>query len=633
MATNYEYITSGTRAEEICSKLMNSPVVGLDTETTGTDPHKDRVTLLSLSSRAGGTFVVDTRDSNLLKAFKPLFENDLTTKVAHNGSFDYQMVKGSVGADTENIRCTMLGEKCLTAGLQFDGYSLEAVTKKYLGISRDKSLQKSFIGHTGEFSEAQRQYAADDTAYLLDIAEKMQHEAKSKGVLKTWRIESEALQSFADIEFFGQRVDAQKWKAVMKENADSAKQAKKDLDYYFAPVCASRFNFDAEPGEDQFEVDINYDSQPMVLQALRQIGLEIDGALIENTNKKTQKKIKDHPAIKALTKYRVAAKGLSGFGEQYLKAIHPVTGRVHFHMNQYGTETGRPACKDGLNCLNIPREKRYRDCFTTEDGRLISTVDYSGAELRIMADLSGDPLMVRGFNSGIDFHCFVAALLFNRERVDKKDPIRTPTKTLNFGLAYGMGPWSLYEQLNAAGYAISYDDCKRLYYKYMDTFVTTIQWLKREQKLASSAFVMRNLNGRTRHWFRPDRDKARALVEADLGKTIVNYGDRQIEDLTSKKIKGWLAAIEREGANFKIQSVNADFTKVAMHRCRKHFKKMQWDVRTYNSVYDEIVYDMHSSCATEAHEAQKRIMIEAANEMLTQVPMEVEGHLAPHWLK
>lgn len=428
----YEYIKPGmgSRAEELCKTLMEAPNVATDTETTGLDPHKDVVTLLSLSSRKHGTFVIDTRDVNNLKAFAPLFESESIVKTLHNASFDYQMIKGTAGAEIERAICTMLGEQTLTVGKQYSGYALDDVMRKYLGVEMDKSVRKSFIGHTGEFTDQQLNYAGDDTARLLDLAEKMQADAKSRGLLRTWVTESNAMQSFADMEFYGQKIDVDLWKRNMEQNLESAVKARKDLDVFFEPVCDRELDG---------SLIIDYDSPKELLFKFKELGIEVDGATIENTDKKTQKKLKELPVIAALARYRSAMKGYGTYGDQYLLAIHPVTGRIHFRFNQYGTGTGRPACKDGLNCLNIPRDTRYRDCFITDLDRLLGTADYSGAELRIMADRSKDPLMIKGYNSNVDFHCYVAALLFNRESVSKKDPIRTPTKTLNFGRVYHLG--------------------------------------------------------------------------------------------------------------------------------------------------------------------------------------------------
>lgn len=652
MSVQYEYITQPSRADEVCKKLMEAKNVGGDTEATGVDPHVDKVTLLSLASRQHGAFVIDTRDKRNLEAFGPLFESEETIKTFHNFSYDYKMILGTAGIEVENAICTMLGERTLTAGQQFGGASLDAVTKKYKGIERDKSLQKSFIGYTGESTPQQRIYSAEDALYLLDIAEAQQQKAKDAGVLKIWRIESNAIQAFSDIEYYGQLISKSGWEEVMRQNAVAAEAAKQQLDYFFEPYCNKMMEFDQVTGDGKYIIDMNYESVPMVLHCLKLMGVSADGQVISNTSKKTQNKIKEHPVIIALTKYRQAMQGLKMFGVQYVKAIHPVTGRVHFRFKQYGTDTGRPSCgneqayKRGdpkLNCLNIPRDNRYRNCFGTDPDRLLSTVDYSGAELRIMAELSGDPLMVQGFNSGVDFHCFVASMMFKREVTKKNENayLRTPTKELNFGIAYGMGPKSLCEKLNGNGYKITIKDATDLYYKYLDTFKTTIAWLNAQKKHASTHFKMSNMNGRTRHWYRPNVAKIREEICAELEKKrqLDSASEYTIEAAVREKLRSQLAAIEREGANCQIQSVNADFSKVAMHRSRKEFKKRGWGpntpkgARTYNMVYDEIVYDFHKDFAEEGHALQKKVMLEAANEMLVKVPMEVEGHLAPVWQK
>jgi DNA polymerase-1 len=630
MIEKFDYITDVVDCEKALRHLMQSRVVGYDVETTGLDPHVDKVTLAAFATK-DKAFVVDTREKKHLEIFRPLFESEDHIKLAHNAGFEYQMTKGTAGIEIESLICTMLGEYALTAGLQWDGYGLEDVALKYCGVQMDKGLQKSFIGHTGAFSAEQLAYSSKDAIVMLPLAEKMQALAKESGVFDTWILtECAAIQAFGDIEYYGQKIDKEAWARIEQENILAAEQARRDLDKWFEPVC----------GRDLFgNLDINYDSQPQVLYALQMMGVQVDGGTIRDTSKKTQKKIKELEPIKALAAYRAAVKLIGTYGSQYTAAINPLTGRVHFRFNQYGTETGRPACRGGLNCLNIPRDKRYRNAFITDDDRLISTVDYSAAELRIMADLSGDPLMVEGFNSGVDFHCFVASMLFGVEvtKTNENRKLRDPTKTLNFGLAYGMGPRSLYDQLNGFGYPISFDECQDLFDKYKATFAPTIDWLNSKQQAAAREYEATNINGRRRAWYAPDRKKIRIKIEEDLTKkgrlTLTPDMENRIEYEVNDKIKAHKAAIRREGANFHIQSVNADFTKRAMGRMRKEFKRKGYDARMYNSVYDEIVLDIHKGCATEAHDLQKRIMIEEANKMLKRVPMQVEGHLQDRWTK
>jgi DNA polymerase I-like protein with 3'-5' exonuclease and polymerase domains len=336
------------------------------------------------------------------------------------------MAKGTAGIEMEGSRDLMLAEYCLMAGIQWDGFGLAAMTKKYLGKDRDKSLQKSFIGHTGDFSESQLVYAVEDTSDLFPLGKIMQEEMKSAGVDRAWGIENRSIPAWGDMQFYGQKIDTTAWQGIMAYNQERMVEERLNLDKYFEPF------YDV----DLFgKLDINYNSQPTILYGLQRMGVKIDGEKIRNTNKETQKKIRNLPVIEALEKYRSAVKAYGTYGQTYLDAIHAITGRIHPRFNQYGTDTGRPSCRENLNVLNIPRDKRFRNAFITDWDRLISTVDFSGAELRILADQSGDPLMVKGFNSGTDFHCYVASMLFGVEVTKKNENarLRQPAKTINFG--------------------------------------------------------------------------------------------------------------------------------------------------------------------------------------------------------
>lgn len=624
----YQYIRSPGEAEQLAQKLSDEKVLGVDTETTGLDPHKDTVVLLSITSKQG-TFLIDTQDPNCLLPFRPLLENEEIAKVGFNLAFDHMMFHGYLGIEMEGCRDLMLAEYVLEAGIQKDGYSLEAITKKYLGKERDKTLQKSFIGHRGDFTEDQLRYAAEDTADLFPLGNKMQEILRSEGLLFTWGIENKSLPAWADTTFYGQKIDVDAWKGVMEFNHLKMLEAKQELDQFFSPF------FD----RDLFgHLDINYNSQPTLLYGLQKMGIKVDESLIQNTNKETQKKIRNFPVIQALEKYRQAVKAYGTYGQSYLDAIHPKTGRIHPRFNQCATGTGRPSGREGLNVLNIPRDKRFRNAFITDPDRLISTVDFSGAELRIIADQSGDPLMVEGFNSGVDFHCFVAALVFNREKVEKSDPIRTPTKSINFGLAYGMGPGKLFNDLNGMGYKITMQECRDLFQRYKRTFSVAIQWLDKNRAEAREKLVMRNIAGRRRRWFKPNSGKIWAELEAEVKKKHkVTELNPELESLVfrlaKEKEQSQYAAIEREAGNFPVQSTNVEWTKLSMYEIRKQCKEKGYDARMYNSVYDEIVLDIAAKDAPEVHELQKKIMIECGQRFCKKVPVEVEGHLKPHWTK
>ena len=623
----YQYIREPSQVERIVPRLLEEPLLGYDLETTGLDPHVDKVILASISTPKE-TFLIDTRDVRCLLALGPVIEKEEIKKLGVHLQFDYVMTKGTAGIDLEGAVDLFLGEKLLGAGIQWDGFGLEDITLKYINKQRDKTLQKSFINHTGDFSKEQLDYAAEDTADLFPIAEAMKKKIMEEGLGKVWGIENRALPAFSDIYYYGLKIDQTAWHKIMDDYSLKLKEAEKNLAMFYEPF------FD----RDLFgELHINFASQPTILYGLQRMGIQVDGRLIQDTNDGTRRKIADKPVIKALDAYREAQKALGTYGQPYLDAIHPVTGRIHPKINQLGTDTGRPTCPKP-NVLNIPQEKYFRNAFITDDGRLISTVDFSGAELRIIADQSGDPLMVAGFNSGVDFHCYVAAMLFNREKVDKKDPIRTPVKNLNFGLAYGMGPQKLYDKLNGMGHKISLEECKDLFRKYKSTFTVAIAWLDKNRRAARRDLVIANIAGRKRRWHAPNYHKVLGQIKAEVLKKSkkLELSEEQIDQcykIAEDKIQGQWAAIEREGGNHPVQSTNVEWTKESMYEIRKKCKERKYDARFYNSVYDETVLDIAKRDAEEVHELQKKIMIECGQRYCKRVPVEVEGHLEPYWTK
>ena len=615
----YRYITKWSEAAEFAESIKNKKYFAIDTETTGLDHVRDKVTLVSITDCDRNTAVIDTRNPDIFEPFRDPLEDERIPKVGFNLNFDYRMIKGTFGITMEALIDLYLAELCLTQGLQKGGRDLESVTLKYLKKERDKSLQTSFINHTGEFSEAQLDYAAQDTIDLIDLGIAVTAEIRKHGNLQNvWTLENKCLPAWADISYYGQRLDVDAWRKIMADNEIAMSKYKKELDNWFRPVL----------DEDVWgNPDINYGSPDQVVHALQRLGIKVDGEYIEDTNKKTQKKLLNVPVMQCLNNFRVYETALKTFGQPFIDKIHPDTGMIHPKLNQYGTESGRPTCNQP-NVLNIPREKRYREAFIGGPNRMISTVDYSAAELRILADLSGDKLMVDGFNSGIDFHCFVASMIFNCEVTKKNENshLRQPTKAINFGIAYGMAPFTLFERINGEGYKITMEETEDMYEKYCSKFSTALTWLRTQGDKATKDFKLQTKTGRLRYWREPEWPKIFAACEEEFGK---GYDKR----LAYKKYNAQIAAIAREAGNMPIQSMNADMTKLSMYKLRKEFKDRKLDAYICGSIYDELVVNTHESCAKEVHELQKQVMVDCANLYLTRVKMEVEGHLATCWTK
>lgn len=638
---DYHYIRDNDDLKYATEYLMTKSAQNFDTETTGLDPMKERIILAQIGDETR-QFLIDPRYCDL-NTLNPFLTSQDIKKVAHNALFDYCMVGSNLGIQMEAIRCTFLAETVLTIGAQYGGRSLYAVVKKYLEIELDKKMQTSFIGHQGDFSKEQLGYAAMDARDPIKVLQRQSRQIKDQGLAATYVLECDSLPAFGDMRLCGMKLDKELWEKTIAENIQKKADARERMDDMAEPYW----------GKNLFgEIDINYDSQQQVLQLLQMMGVKVKEfdkkenkwveRVISNTNKQTQKKILHLPFIKALGDYRKYGKLISTYGENFYPCINERTGRIHPELKQIGTETGRPSAGEednsddlftsksdkkqkkkevpNINPLNIPARAEYRHAFICDEDYIVETDDYSGCEMRILAEISGDPNLTNIFMTNADAHCYVASELYGVEvtKNNEHGRLRKPAKALNFGIAYGMGPFKLFEDLNAEGFDISLDETKEKYNKYCnEIFPVAVKYLRDQGVLASQQGYLINLNGRRRYWNLPD---ANNLERFPKGRFDGLY-------------KGIIAKIQREGGNFLIQSVNADMTKLAMTMIRRYAIDNGIRTKIYNSVYDEIVTETHKDDHAEFWPIKQRLMREAAEVWLKKVPMVVDGDALPYWTK
>jgi DNA polymerase-1 len=180
-----------------------------------------------------------------------------------------------------------------------------------------------------------------------------------------------------------------------------------------------------------------------------------------------------------------------------------------------------------------------------------------------------------------------------------------------------LGPFSFFEQVNGSGYKISYEEAKGLFQKYETNFKEGIRFLRDAGRSALQQGYLANISGRRRYWIRPDEEDK------------VKYPQGRYD----KAYMGRRAGIEREGGNFLIQSVNADMTKSAMVLIRDYIKKNNIRSRFMNQVYDEIVTRTHKDDSPDFVKVKRKLMLEAAEQYLKKIPMEVDGHVGDSWTK
>ena len=200
---------------------------------------------------------------------------------------------------------------------------------------------------------------------------------------------------------------------------------------------------------------INWSSSQQVIRLFELLGIQV-----KTFDKKTKKEKKSvdakmlkpqkdkFPIIPIYLEYQEAAKVVSTYGENWLKAINPKTGRIHVDFHSIGTDTARVSSGGGvykLNIQNLPHDKETRACFTAKKGNKWLSADYSGQESAITASVSKDPVMIEILSSGGDLHSTVAQacwpeLLGNltvEEIKSQYKSYRQDAKGVEFGIFYG----------------------------------------------------------------------------------------------------------------------------------------------------------------------------------------------------
>ncbi|NOT64048.1 MAG: ribonuclease D, partial [Acidobacteria bacterium] len=172
--SHYQRISTDTEISQAAATLSRAPVIGLDTETTGLDPHTARLRLLQLATPTQ-SFIVDLFETPLAQ-IQPLFEllaAPQPLKVAHNAKFDAKFLRKHCGIRLHGIFDTYLASQLIAAGDESVRHSLASVVQRWLGQSLDKEEQRSDWS-SSTLSESQLDYAARDAQVLLPLQVRLQ---------------------------------------------------------------------------------------------------------------------------------------------------------------------------------------------------------------------------------------------------------------------------------------------------------------------------------------------------------------------------------------------------------------------------------------------------------------------------
>lgn len=593
MAT--EFITDNL--DGVVSALNDVDTFTFDLETTGLTPIDSRI-LLAQIGVWGKEYVIDCNRLTL-DPLLPFFYEPRWLKIIQNSKFERRFILNKYAVPINNVFDTQIAERLLVP----DGfnYGLADLAMKYADTKLDKSVRKSFFQRRNtSFTTEQIEYAAKDVEVLWAIRGAQKELLEKHGMTHLAQLEFDLAQVVASMEEEGTPIDQEKWRGKIKHYEVLHEESRlKMLDIlYSTGKIEEQMGMFSRGG-------INVSSPKQLKEAFQKIGIDVD-----STNEREIALI-DHPAAVELLNYRGLDKILTSYGGSFLDKIHPFTQRIHADFQQMGTETGRFSCKDP-NLQQMPEE--FRECVSLTDWVIVGA-DYSQIELRILAELSGDRKFIAAFESGEDLHKSTAALMFGipLDAVTKEQ--RFMAKSINFGIAYGMGPGKLMDTINSeahktGGKQHTFPEVVAMLDRYKATYSGVNRWLREAANKAFMSLESETMYGRKRFYNRPDPNKLEAK----------EY-DRQV------------GAIKRRGANTPIQGTNADITKLAMLNVHRNLEEGGYRAKIIIQVHDEIVVLAHRRQSEAVKEVVLSSMIESAQLLLKKVPVKADAYISEVWKK
>jgi DNA polymerase-1 len=326
----------------------------------------------------------------------------------------------------------------------------------------------------------------------------------------------------------------------------------------------------------------------------------------------------DHPVVPLVLEHRTLSKLKSTYVDALPLLVEPETGRVHTDFNQAVTATGRLSSSNP-NLQNIPVRtefsRRIRKAFLPQEGWQLLSADYSQIELRILAHLSGEAVLVNAYQKGDDVHRLTARLLLDKA---ESEPVssdeRRLGKTINFGVIYGMGA-----QRFARETGVSQAQAKEFLQRYKQRYPKVFAFLELQERLALSRGYVETLLGRRRPF---------AFDPAGLGRLLGS--DPLTLDLEAARRAGMEAQQLRAAANAPIQGSSADIIKLAMVQLYAALATSGLPARLLLQVHDELVLEAEPTAMPQVRELVQRTMEQAVS---LSVPLVVETGVGANWME
>ncbi len=563
----------GTEADELCtpqalekwlSTLEARAPVAIAFAVQGEEGFAGHLAGLAFSDGKRLATVSLAATPSLLEAAKPIMRDPSRPKAVHNSKL---------------LHLLLMKESVELAGVTDDtllySFLLEPLASSH--ALADVVLRRQGFKVSGSVAEAAQR--------TRELASMLAPEVAREGLKRVYNeIELPLAAVLADVETDGVRVDPGILAGMSREfEADLLGLTREIYD-----LAAGPFDIDSPkqlgeilfeklklPGGKKLKKSGQYSTVAAVLEALSE----------------------QHELPRKIIDYRTRAKLKSTYVDALPKYVNPGTGRLHTSFNQAGARTGRLSSTNP-NLQNIPIGDEFglliRSAFVAEPGWRLISADYSQIELRVLAHLCEDPLLIEAFWRDEDIHSRTAQEIFGVPPALQTHEHRRLAKAINYGVIYGLSSFGL-----ATRTGTSKTEAKHYIDEYFRRYSKVKEFLDRMVEEARATGRVRTLFGRL----------------------------RPIPEIQSRDVPSRNRA-EREAMNTPLQGTAADLLKLAMVKVHDRLKREKMQTRMILTVHDELVFEALES---EVHSAAGIIKSEMEGAYPMKVPLRVDVGVGKNW--
>lgn len=623
-----QYHTIGTpeQLEELVQALEKAAEFAFDLETTSLDPRDAEIVGLSFSFKdheayyipvghlavspadvaktaEGSLFAHSSQDEDekavqfqpgqlprllVLERLRPLLENPDLRKIGQNIKFDMQVLQMQ-GIQVKGVHFdTMLASYLLNPTRQghgLDALSLEHLGHKMISYSEVAGSGKAQINFSHVDIESASRYACEDADATWLLYAKFAPLLVKNGLSRLFEtLELPLVTILAEMENHGVLLDTGMLEQL---SADFGSRMKK-LEERIFELAGGSFNLNSpkQMGEVLFE--------RLELKS----GKKTKGKTGFSTDNEVLTALaEEHEIARLILDYRGVSKLKSTYSDALPRLINARTGRVHTSYNQTVTSTGRLSSSDP-NLQNIPvrsdEGRMIRHAFIAKPGYVVLSADYSQIELRVLAHLSEDPVFCHAFANDEDIHTRTASEVFGLFPEMVTAEMRRQAKTINFGIIYGQGAFSLAKQLG-----IARKTAEEFISAYKERHSKAVGFLESCIQTAEETGYVTTILGRR-------------LPIADINSSNGNLR----------------SFAQRNAINYPIQGSAADIIKNAMIRVVARIQKEQLKSRLIMQVHDELVFEVAED---ELLHMELLVEQEMSHAVEMRVPLKVDISHGANW--